>query len=565
MDSSHYPKSSNFSLKQSGIEHLLKSPYIQYLISLPCGSTRKFYNDSSLLTDRLLDSISLILNNFHSTNYSRRYWQVRLYPWLPTLSSYVLDKSRYLSHISSCDSDLYMKMSQSPPSYLTYNYFSYSEQIQSLAYSDGFNDSILSDLIYFLKANTIYDFIPRIQSTFRRDHHVVPSRFIERICNLVVNKSFSLVSFFLAPLFGKRQYVLFSSDYRSYFRLPNNILYYLFRSQIYVPPRANSSISSSHVDLLRLQKIIDSFLKNSSFDITCLHSFVLNILPLIIPSEFLDISLLPSKFPEIINKTLFTATSLWGCPYSRAYFAAASARPSNLLCTIEHGGSIPVAFEQSKIETEFSDFRFVPYRTFNAKHRRSRLSISSTYNFSKFNRASLSSRFIRTLFILPAFQSFIFRSSSQYTPLDALNIFDYILSHIPIDSLSYSVRIPSNVDHINSQIYKLMASRFYICDQPSISSAISNNDISIVFYPETCVLDCVKSGKPFLVYSPPSYEFQPYFSSLITNLRLSNLLFFDLSDLFEFLDSISSRDALNLWWSSNSTQSCLTQLVDECF
>ena len=194
-------------------------------------------------------------------------------------------------------------------------------------------------------------------------------------------------------------------------------------------------------------------------------------------------------------------------PDSRAHFAAQSTQPCNTLCTVEHGGSLPVINIQTLYEATYGSCRIVPFQPCHPTH----LRVSISHIFKPFRilpKPLFSSHsYVKILLLLPSVYEFIFRTSFQYTPTDSLNIASILIdSSLPS---SATFRLLDSPSPRSSALRDSLRSRFVECSKKKILQSVKSHDLIIILYPETTILDLIKASLPFLVYVPKSTAFTP--------------------------------------------------------
>jgi putative transferase (TIGR04331 family) len=550
MDNFYLDASAKFTIS----DLLYSSPYVSYLKQKGCSL--QTFDCWKTHYGELLPIISEVLNSYFEVSYPVRYWSIRLYPWLPAILSCVIDKYFYVLHQRKT-AEISFDIAKVSPFSLN---ISYSESIQEIAYCSKFNTSILHELLYFLdhkvtlKNCCLYLGGKNKSSVLVKGIYNIP---------FYLKKAFAIFSGLLDHIFSYK-YQVYLNDFESYGRYPLTVRDFLFDTRYnfdaYKP--IGKYIFLTH-DAQRLATCIEQSIPNHRLSLV--NRFILFKLPSLLPFEYYDKSLLPMSLGSRKSKRVFIATALWGCPYARAHFAQYVFAKFSRLCTVEHGGSIPVYFEQSQLETNLSDERVVPY-TFSRGSTLTRVPIlkKKIPKLIKFKSSCENKPLI--LLILPAYHSFRYRFSSQYTQPEALFIYLSLYNYQLNGSLAKRIllRFPQSPDMYNRRIRRFLSCKYRLSEAKSIGSDLHWCDISVIYYPETTVYDAVLSRKPFAIYCPASYIFLPLFDSLINLLMESGLLYRDLHALHGFLFSLDNV-GLSSWWNSSRVQNVLLKLMNTCF
>jgi len=523
---------------------------------------QNLHKQSIYLHDKALPVIASTLNTVFNTTLSDHYWSIRLYPILSSLTAILAERQQTLSSTdnSSFHTSLVSDVNR------VGRFTQYVDAIQSIEFSSKTNSSI-STLLKELELNRDLEKLTYIIGLRQKSTLYNQIRMLfSRARNIVYLIALNLL-LFLLPI---RKITLFSPGDSSYLSNFQDINKTTSKSlQLAVPlPEYCTHLGSCNLNKTHFLHLISNEIALID-DLKTSDIAILQLACLMMPYEIFDASLIASAFTASLQPNkhiyIYSAVAHISSPIFRAFISHMTQYSDVHIVTIEHGGSIPVAFEQSEQELLFSRLRCVNYSTYHPKHIRVRRREHRT-DTPLLPRQPLN----QILFILPSIQSFYYRSSSQYTPYsgavtccNALAIAENLFNR---HATSMTLRIQSNRDPINNSFLDLVRGSDFasLSDAPSIGTEIKNNDLLVTFYPETTVVDCYFSGKPFLVYVDRScYEFHPRFTGVVNKLVESGIVHDDFSELCSFIETLHD-DALTLWWSSEPVQRALYEFQRMC-
>lgn len=525
---------------------------------------RFLHNKSINLYKEALPVIASTLNAVLNTRLSDHYWSIRLYPILSSLTAILAERQKTLP----LPNKSYDKYSLQSDVIRIGRYVDYLDAIQDIEFNPETNSSITNLLQKSSVNEVICDFIHNLdllQKPLTSDYIcMLLSSAYNKVSLHLVHILLYLLPFRKITLFSRGESLLYLSTYQDPQKLTRKTLRLPF-----LFPKYSFHIRNCNANkILFLDRISRAISLIDNLNI--LDTSILQLACCMLPYEIFDRSLLPpSKTVNLqLNKkiSILSVVAHMCSPMFRGIISHLTQHKEVSLTTIEHGGSIPVAFEQAELELVFSRYRCVKYSTYHPRqirlhHRHPRLD----------QYASIQGPLKRMLFILPSIQSFYYRSSSQYTPYSgavtccsALAIAENIYQSLDVRT---TLRIKANADPINKSFSDLVLASPYVdlSNSRSIGTDISQSDLLVSFYPQTTVVDCFFSRKPFLIYADEScYQFHPRFNSVVSNLKEVGILHNDFSRLSAFIASMR-HDALTTWWSSQTVQQALHELQRMCF
>jgi putative transferase (TIGR04331 family) len=511
---------------------------------------KKFRGDRKYLSHlykELLIKVSLELNSIHKVEYSLKYWQIIIGPWLLTYIAVIFD--RWESIRVSADLNIPLKTIVPSSSIARSVAYDYSSSMDLMTKDDEWNYLLYCDILQVQN-------IPEIEII--RENVVITNRPVSINKRRRLNPKLmaaNLLDYIARKLRLTDGYNILL--YKSYFSIKSlmqlNIklkqiprLHLEFEKYIYYGKLNPSMRSSLYKDY-----------KTSEFE-TFLMKSVFNDIPKAYVEGFRHVSLYCKKLPK--SKIIFTANAHYDNEVFKNWTAQQVENGSKLIIG-EHGGSIPKDSSESLFHEEEICYKKTVWHTllYHSKH------VSMPIN-KKIKKIS-SLKGIRITLIGLEFPRYSYRIGSG--PRSSLIIDDFKQKTKFINTLNKKARIDFRIRPYPDSGW-LMGNRYtdmygdvVLSTNKKILQDFLQSKIIICAYPSTTLLEAMHSGVPtILIYTEDYWDLHPDFNELITEMKRVNII---------HSDPIMAANHINMvhenpfeWWNRNDTVRARNMFSDAC-
>lgn len=504
------------------------------------------YLDS--LNEKLLLSLSILLNKYHNVNYSLKYWRIILGPWLLTFVPSVYDRWETLRVALDSDRlweyDLFIFDNNK---FIPNNFSDYQTQAKSHIW----NSFIFSQILTFQYSKKVNFNRIEYAGNYPLDS-IKESKYSFK--NKVINFIDSLLS-----LLNVNYKVIFVNSYFDFFSLIKLSLKLNQIPRIHAVFTKNISFEK-HVSGKRMASNLDKFHPENDFE-----KFIQEMLFSCIPKSYLEgYFQMECEISKIRCKgsIIFTAnTHLYNDFFN--HWCAKMIESGVLLVTSQHGS----AFKQPKSlflhQEKVSDKMTVWHNPVESNH--VRLSVNKLVNS---NRNCVDSG---DELSIVAFEQQIYVYRAQTGPGAGTLIADYNQKIDFICNLAESAFQNIKVRAVNRgegsfnslSRYKKDLGSDKISNYNSFEEMLSHSKIIVCTYPLTTYLEAIFSGIPTIaLYRKEHWKFSKIFDELIKTLESNNMIFYDSNSAANHINNIWDNPLV--WWNSNSVLEARQMFFDIC-
>jgi len=496
----------------------------------------------------ILESLARALNEFHKVEYSLRYWQILIDPWLMSYLGVMFDRWESLrlafeknNRFSMCFYD--SELPGAP--------FSYSEFVQLSAYSDAWNQ-----LIYQRIAGSEYHAninVRLIDSLSMREVTVPPSRLRPRLG--FVRKIYSDISCFFGHKLRSQDVVFVGSAFnpRALAKIKSALGQSRFNNELdeLNSPNGTSVVASLSTGVITRSGIQVDFIVNTRFE-NFIKAHIVNDIPRCLIESY-SVLRVKARSISIQPKVIVTGSSHWGDAQAKMWFAEKTVTGTKLVVQ-EHGGSLPPFKELFDFESDISDVRtswFTPYHTKHVRMPPPKIIGSDQSIASRLGHFVTQRKYCSL--IGNECPRWVFRAHFYPMANQWLNSFQMTLEMF--DNLDEDVKRffrvkPYPTQGWNSALrYSEAVGSDKVFNKLSLSRVYAMSRVILCSYPETTFSEAMASGVPtVLVYPDKFYELNPVALPLLDILRSAKIVFHDPLLAAAHLNSIWGNP--DQWWSS---------------
>lgn len=518
------------------------------------GLLKKDYNYLESLHHKLLSVLTNALNEFHSVNYSVRYWQLLLDPWLFSYISVLFDRwegLRIAFEVYGPLDLLYIEEKKEIIAPFSYEAFS------GLAMSDEWNQ-ILCQRIIGAAFSHMCSFEKSENLTTEKKSYVAVKKKKSKksIVNKICNKSLSAIDSLLSRCSSKYDVVIYNAN----FNLLSLIGLNLTLGQI---PRSFTREFNieGHGDILK-KPFNKSIRKKIHFDFEALSKFeafikddLVQAIPIAVVEAYDSICEHVRRVP-INVRVILTASGHWGNDLFK-FWAAEKVNGNASLVALEHGGSFPAYKELFDFEESISDYKATWFQPYHEKH----IQVSPSKIIGRFNGI---------------YKNYMTRKKQQYCMLVGsecqrwvLRTHFYPMAGQCLRSFEMTLKLHKHLDQNVKAMFKVKPypnqgfnteARYrdrlgaqHVIGVPNLHKAFSMSKLIICTYPETTFSEAMASGIPaLLIYPFQLYERHAIALNLLDILREAKIIFHDAQDAAEHINSIWVDP--EIWWCSKQVR-----------
>jgi putative transferase (TIGR04331 family) len=500
------------------------------------------------LHHRLLKDLAVSLNDLHQVDYSERYWQILLDPWLLSYVGVLFDRWECLRSAFDFYAELKTVALKGhsdvlPP--LSYNEFI------AQAISDEWNHAVYLRIIesHYSPRCTITKGEKSLACEKQAENHEtggklrqsfkarmvggaekILGRFCPRYGSVFIGSYFGLVPLIRLSLSLKQFPRLFSHDFKPSVESLNALLV-----------AGEKPLDRTVINFnFQPQTDFEDFLgKSLSFD-----------MPLCVVEGYQPLRKQTAGL-SVKTKAIVTASSHWTDFIAKAWFAEQVAQGVKLV-VLEHGGSFPAYKELFDFEEDISDVRGTWFLPYHSKHRQvppSRL--IGRFSENIFGKRKQGGKYCSI--IGNECPRWVYRA--HFYPMAAQGLASVKLVKQLYDGLRGDVQehirvkpAPSN-DWNTREIYADLLGEDKIYPGISMDSVFAQSKFVICTYPETTFTEAMASGVPaVMIYPEKYYERHPVAFSLLDLLRGAKIVFHDAQAAAIHINTI--WDDPDKWWLS---------------
>lgn len=489
----------------------------------------KDYDDLAGLHQRLLSCLTDALNRVHGVNYSLRYWQILLDPWLMAYIGVFFDRWEHLRIAFESNEHLQIVFLENHD--ILNPSFSYEEFINDIL-TDEWNQAFLQRIIQ-------YEYLEQC--------HLQRNSF-------TLKKTLKEKSKTKRGLLGK---VIAGID-RSLSFLPNPEVV-LFMSNFKLLPLMRLNLALKQIPRLFLREFECSDVKldvpirerlNISFDPQSrfedfLYQCLIQDLPITLLEGYRSLCDQVNRIP-LKPKAMLTASAHWQDKIAKMWFAERVKQGSKLV-VLEHGGSLPARKELFNFEEDIADIKGTWFTPYHAKHRQ----VVPSKLVSRYKKKNTSHDYC--VVIGNECSRWVFRS--HFYPMGAQCLVSYDQTIRFYELLDEQVKAcfkirPYPDQGLNTQQrFTDSLGEEKILNVSTIDKAFALAKVIICTYPETTFSEAMASGIPtLLIYPELYYERHRVAEDLLHTLRAAQIVFHDEKATAEHLNDIWSNPSG--WWQS---------------
>lgn len=508
----------------------------------------KFKKDARYLQDfheTLLDRMHVILNGYHQTNHSIKYWRIVVGPWLAIVVPSVFDRWESLTAAMNLnDYDGIPVNDNVGQDLIKQDYYSSAVSLQQ----DEWNYCLYSDIIkkrykpdqYQIK--TAIRSIPAANSLASKPS--LKQKIISMLDSLISKVQsryhIALVDSYLSPLvrirlaFKLGQFPRYHSIFKR--EIPQVSFIDDFRNSVI--GLNTTSTFEDYINESILQLLPSSYLEGFSK------------LQAMVSSISDDAELILTANAHISNDIF----KIW-CAHQVEY------KETKLLVSA-HGGCLPSEFSSfTDHERQISDTRIVWHVPLTDNEVR----LPANKYVGKNRNVSAREDSVTLIGLDTGCYSY----GMQSGPSSSLMLDDFQQKKEFL--VSSAVRFNRKIGFYPSMIEAWeFRSRFYdfldrekISSYPNYNDAIQKSKLIICSYPQTTFSDALfYAGPTVLLYSDKYWTFPPFFNSLLEDLKRVKVVFTDPILAAQHIDAI--WDNPEVWWNSLEVQKVRQQLTDKC-
>ncbi|MCE5181782.1 MAG: LIC12162 family protein [Betaproteobacteria bacterium] len=507
---------------------------------------RRDYDCLAALHQSLLGSLTQSLNELHRVDYSARYWQILLDPWLMTYLSAIFDRWECLRIAFEENNNIGVIWLDGIESSLAP--FSYAEFIDAVAYSDEWNQCIYQRII-----KSEYSSKCSIQSRLpfvRRENDRFGAVAMQR--QSIIRKAISFGDRILGRIFTNYDVIFVGAT----FKWPALIRLNMALGQVprffleeFHPVSRLPGLSASGVcDRADLRP---DFQPKSRFE-EFIKYWIIHDLPRCLVEDYAAMRNRATHM-AISTKAIATGSSHWVDAFVKMWVAEQVNKGVKLVI-LEHGGSLPPYKELFDFEADIADIRvswFLPYHLKHVRLPPPKIVGRYTNWPSVFRR--LIGRKKYCSFIGNECPRWAFRA--HFYPMAYQWSTSFNMTLLLYGGLSEEVKEWFRVKPYPSQGWNTRQ-RFMdilgfdkIFSEKSLDHVYSASKVIVCSYPETTFSEAMASGVPtILIYPEHLYELNPVALPLLESLKAAKIVFHDPMAAAAHLNAIWADPSA--WWGS---------------
>ncbi len=523
---------------------------------------KKDYNYLETLHHRLLKSLSKYLNNIHRVNYSERYWQIILDPWLLSYVGIIFDRWETLRMAFNYQDK--MEVIFLPDEKLGKVYLCWSEFME-LVVDDYWNQGIYQRIIrseYLENVHIKYNQLSiytDMHSSIKKDQFFLKT-YIKKSALYLLRGIDQLLAFIT-----QNNKIVFVG---SFFNLGSLIRLNLSIGQI---PRLYLNEFSTfdffltkNVNSSKNERSIEQFFFNptNKFEYF-LNNWIIKDLPSSLIESYFTLNSKVLKL-NISPKIIITANPHWGNIIAK-FWLASQVNKGVKLVVLEHGGSLPAYKELFDFEEDIADSRGTWFLPYHSKH--IQVPPSKIVGIKSFHLNRRSKKNKGYLCIVSSEHArYVYRLHFYPMAKQCLSTLDLIVAFY--NKLHFNIQNSSRLKAYINQGWNTRA-RYSevmgpekIIKNSNLKQAMEYSHIIVCSYPETTFSEAMSTGVPtILLYPDHFYERNPISYSLIKILKVAKIIFTNSDEAAEHINNIWNDPYI--WWGSTDTLNARAQFYKQ--
>ena len=508
----------------------------------------KFKKDARYLQgfhETLLDKMHVILNGYHQTNHSIKYWRTVVGPWLAIVVPSVFDRWESLTAAMNLnDYDGIPVNENVARDLIRKDYYSAAVSLQQ----DEWNYCLYSDIIKKRYKSDQYQIKSAIRSNIAANRQTSKPTLKVKIISMLdhlISKVQSryhtaLVDSYLSPLVR----------IRLAFKLGQLPRYHsIFKCEI---PQVS---------------FIDDF-RNSVIGLNVTNAFedyvnesILQLLPSSYLEEFSSLQAIAASISDEV-KLILTANAHISNDIFKIWCAHQVEYKGTKLLVSAHGGCLPSEFSSFiDHERQIADTRIVWHTPLTENEVR----LPANKYVAKNRNVTAKEDSVTLIGINSGCYSYGMQSGPSSSSM--LDEFEQKKEFLVCSALRFNRNISFYPAMIDAWEFKLRFNDFLdkekISSYPDFDEALQKSKLIICSYPQTTFSDALFYATPVvLLYHEKYWTFPPFFNLLLEDLKRVKIVFNDPITAAEHIDAI--WDNPEVWWNSLEVQTVRQQLMDEC-
>lgn len=512
---------------------------------------REDYDYLDGLHARLLSSLAQALNCFHSTNYSRRYWQILLDPWLMSYVGVMFDRWETL-RLAMEGRGKFCVPAQENRHSESARVFSYNDFISDII-TDAGNEIIFRNILQFQYSEQIK--LQAIASTIQSSKSFSTNPKSGTFSIKSIFKMFATLIDLITQLITFRNKFVFQD---AYFAPCAFIRLSLALGQI--PKFRHSELDFDESAIRRkslvpenVQRTFELPLRPENQFESFLATRLRGDLPMCVVEYFNKIGSFVARL-SLAPDVIVTGNSHWSNPLAKAWMAKHTERGGKLFI-LEHGGSFPARKELFNFEEDIADRKgtwFVPYHPKHVQVPPSKLMQARAITGRK---SAIGKKSKYCLIIGNENPKYVYRA--MFYPmadqcLKSLSMVNETINSF-LPSIQEMVRIrpyPKNMGWNCRALYAERHGEKKIYSSKTLRQSFSSAKIIVCTYPETTFSEAMATGRPvILLYHADINERHPATFRLIDIMRKAKIIFHDSEQASDHINKIWDNPLL--WWNSS--------------
>jgi putative transferase (TIGR04331 family) len=496
--------------------------------------------------DRLVASITNLLNDYHCTSKTTRYWRVIIGPWLVTYVSSMWDHWESLRvAFDEHNFDKTILFNENP--YKSFAPSNHSDAVNLITKSNLWNHVVFSKM---LKAEYGSDLEFKYVSYHKANEPHNKARNDRKI--LLRHRVSSWVDKFLGAIQKNEKVVFFNT----YFGLGSFLRICLKLKCI---PRFHSEFNQ-YIEMPRASQRDDLHLSIKAKN--RFEAFLVNNIVQDIPVSYLEgYNIINNNVKNIsINcETIFTANAYWSNDMFKVFCANKSELGTKIIIS-EHGGTMGRKYNQFSHIEKISDVYAVWNKLSGNNRVRVQPNIISDNNNYKIGGTDLLILGLNQTLYIRTYQSGV---EGSLVPEDYNQKIHFIKSLDSNIQETVKIRTFDDSGWNTKQRYIDDLSLDNISSRTSFKEALNWSKIIVCTYPETTFLEAIHSKIPtILLYLKEYYEFHPEFDILVKSLEDAKIVFSDPNDASNHINE--NWESPELWWNQPEVISAREMFIEYC-
>ena len=516
------------------------------------------YNYLHKLHSDLLTKLMEYLNIYHKSNYSLKFWQTLLDPWLLNYLSVQFDRWENLRILLQDGDESYYKIFF--PQLSIKIPFDYNDFVD-YSFSEEFNEFIFNNIIKY-KYNNRIKFIENSKNLKENNiHSNLDFKSGEKKKSLI-DFHYSIIRF----LFPKTEVISIETPVRGGFLSRIKLQWKLKKIIFFYVPELNRSFTEfykrkfdNYGSEKRKLGILDSFNANSEFE-SFIRYNILGDLPLSVVETFVELRDYANNIP-IKPKIILTAGAHWGNTLAKFWFALKQESGTKLIIC-EHGGSLPAYQELLNFEEDISFLKATWFIPFQPKHiKLPPLKLVGLYDKWK----SGTNKIISIIGIETP--KYVFRihfyalSAQFFNSISDIRLFYQNLAPQIQDSTLFRPYYDYGWN-TKEMLKEFIKDENILSRKENFENLLLRSKIVVCTYPETTFAEAMAIGVPtILIYNPQFNERNIVAKQVIDLLLEAKIIFHNPNEASEHVNKIWNNT--NEWWNSKQVQYARNKFLEE--